>query len=193
MLMAEDILNIHAILPVSRANGPGKRFAIWFQGCSLACPGCFNPDTHSHAPRHLMSVDDVFQQVSDNVPVVEGISISGGEPFQQPAPLLSLFKRLRDRTTLSILVFSGYTLDRIKKIPCGTPLLQMIDVLVDGPYVKRLRLSESICGSDNQRIHLLTGRYSMDNLVQIPRAEIQIDSRGTLHMSGFSTELLNRI
>ena len=185
MTKNENILNVNSILPLSFANGPGRRMVIWLQGCGLGCPGCFNPDTHQTGPRDLMGINDIYKRIVLNWGAVEGITISGGEPFQQAEPLLRLLRRVRLETSLSVLVFSGYTVSQIKKLRYGEELLMNIDVLIAGPYVDQLRSGENLCGSSNQKIHLLTDRYSMDDIVDVPSAEVQIDAKGNIHITGF--------
>ena len=94
------MLNVHAILPRSRANGPGVRTVIWLQGCTLCCPGCFNPGTHSAEPRLLMPEADLLARIIADQHEIEGVSISGGEPLQQPEGLLAMIEHLAaSRTT----------------------------------------------------------------------------------------------
>jgi len=177
-------LNIHSILPRSRANGPGSRTAIWFQGCPLHCPGCFNPDTHPFEPRILISAEALAEQLVADQGKIEGLTISGGEPFEQAAGLLNLLSRVRAATPLSILVFSGYTLSELKNMPLGSAILAHIDVLIDGRYNATRHLARGLRGSANQRIHLLTDRYRLEELQQTPPAEVHIDATGHLHISG---------
>src|SRR5262245_58092303 len=118
--MAPDRVNLHATMARSRANGPGWRFAIWFQGCSLGCPGCFNPTTHAAEPGQRVPVEDLIERILAEGHAIEGVTVSGGEPFEQPAALLSLVRGLRRRAPgLSILVFSGYTRTEIERRPLG--------------------------------------------------------------------------
>ena len=189
MMETKDILNVHAIMNLSHTNGPGRRMVIWLQGCSLGCIGCFNPDTHSTTPKDLMTTDDLFEKIFINDMDIEGLTISGGEPLDQALPLYHLLRRLRIETSLSIIVFSGYTLQQIKKISSGPPLLTMMDVLIDGPYLDQLKTADDFRGSANQRIHLLTDRYGMKDFEDIPQAEIQIDPQGNLCISGFPDRL----
>ncbi|MBU1106789.1 MAG: 4Fe-4S cluster-binding domain-containing protein [Candidatus Riflebacteria bacterium] len=76
-------LNLHAIIPISRANGPGRRFTIWFQGCSQECPGCFNPDTHSFENRLLIEPDELIAQITSQTDL-DGITISGVNHSSRP-------------------------------------------------------------------------------------------------------------
>ena len=156
-------LQLHAVEPFSRANGPGMRAVIWFQGCTLACPGCFNPDTHD--PRGGTDVDtqDLVAEILALGRQIEGVSISGGEPFQQPAALRDLLLGLAD-SHLSRLVFSGYRLPEIERLPLGPAILGQIDVLIAGRYVASRHVAQCLLGSTNQQIHLLTDRYKLSEL-----------------------------
>ena len=179
-----DVLNIHGILPRSRANGPGTRMVIWFQGCSLRCPGCFNPRTHPHAPKLQMPVVRLVSMIEDAQNELEGITISGGEPLEQAEGLSSLLTAVRERTALSIILFSGYTLREIKLIPRGRLVLMHVDVLIAGRFVSALRLSRGLRGSSNQAAHLLSGRYNVRDIIDTPVAEISIDRQGVVSASG---------
>lgn len=176
-------LNLHAILPRSRANGPGVRMTLWFQGCTLGCVGCFNPETHSSEPKVLMSVDDLVARVVAEQGEIEGISISGGEPLQQAEGLLKLVSQVRT-AELSVLLFSGYDLTEIQALPLGPEILAGLDVLIAGRYDDRLHLAQSLRGSSNQQIHLLTDRYSMADVERTPPAEVHIDRAGNVVVSG---------
>lgn len=124
-------IRLHAFEPVSRANGPGRRAVVWFQGCTLGCPGCFNPATHDPQGGYEADTETLASDVLSLGGKIEGVSISGGEPFQQPVALLDLFNVLAD-SHLSRLVFTGYTLPEINRFPLGSSLLRQIDVLVAG-------------------------------------------------------------
>lgn len=168
----------------SRANGPGIRTVIWVQGCTIGCPGCFNPSTHSRAPQQLMKSEDLLATVTYDSKDVEGLTISGGEPFEQPEGLLEFLGLVRERTSLSVIVFSGFEIEHIGSISRGPEILQQADVLISGPFVKALRLSRGLRGSSNQRIHLLTDRYSLSQVCEIPSAEVTVDCHGHITVSG---------
>lgn len=170
------IARVHAVEPRSRANGPGTRFVLWFQGCTLGCPGCFNPGTHALGGREL-AIDEV--DFGD----VEGISLSGGEPMQQPEAALAVLQRARARG-LSTLMFSGYTRAEIEALPLGPRVLAELDVLIDGRYVAADRLGTGLRGSANQRIQLLTSRYTLADVEATPVAEVRIGPTGELTLTG---------
>lgn len=177
-------LRLHAFEPRSRANGPGVRAVLWLQGCDLACPGCYNPATHEPRGGTVRSVADLAAEIEALGDAVEGISITGGEPLQQPEGLLRLLAPLRERTRLTVVLFSGYTIEEIRSQPLGPDVLAHLDVLIDGRFVARRRLARGLRGSANQRIHLLTGRYTRADVESTPEAEIHIDPAGTVTVSG---------
>jgi len=185
---AAVVVKLHAVMERSRANGPGQRTAIWFQGCSLGCAGCFNPATHPAGPAALvMTVDDLVSriEVADRAGSIEGVTVSGGEPFEQPEALLALVRGLRRRAPgLSILVFSGFTRQEIERQPLGPTILAELDVLVDGRFVARRVLGRGLRGSDNQRIHLLSRRYTLEQIESTPVGEIVIGPDGTAQVTG---------
>ncbi len=186
--MSPDSARVHAIDPRSRANGPGVRFVIWLQGCTLGCAGCFNPLTHSPAGPET-SIAELSAQLG--AARVDGLSLSGGEPMQQPAAALALLRAARS-LGLSTLMFSGYTIDEIRAIPEGPDVLAQLDVLVDGRYVAGQRLGTGLRGSANQRIQLLTDRYSLAEVEATPVAEIVIGADGQLALTGVNPLKLKR-
>ncbi|MEZ4361051.1 MAG: 4Fe-4S cluster-binding domain-containing protein [Kofleriaceae bacterium] len=181
---------VHAIEPRSRANGPGARFVIWVQGCTLGCAGCFNPATHpaSGAPAH--TVEGLLAQLAATAGI-EGLTLSGGEPFQQLAASAALLAGAR-ALGLSTLVFSGYTREEIEALPGGAAALEHVDVLVDGRYRAADRLGAGLRGSANQRILLLSPRYTLAQVEATPVAEIRIQPSGEVVLTGVAPLKLKR-
>jgi len=177
-------LRLAGWLPASRANGPGVRAVLWLQGCTLGCEGCFNPEMRSPHGGELLSVDAVFGHILALGDAIEGISLSGGEPLQQLDALLALLRRVRQETSLSVLVFTGYTWDEVQAMPDATALLQCVDVLIAGRYVASQRVGLGMIGSANQTVHLLTERYTLDDVRSVPQAEVIITEKGELVVSG---------
>jgi anaerobic ribonucleoside-triphosphate reductase activating protein len=177
-------IRLHAVDPASRANGPGLRAVVWFQGCSFGCPGCFNPDTHDPGGGYDADTAALAPQLA-GLPDIEGVSISGGEPFQQLDALLDFLRRIR-RSPLSILVFSGHTLEAIRAFPQGPEILACLDVLIAGPYLHALHAGRGLLGSANQRIHLLTSRHHITDFDSLPAREIILHRDGTLTITGFA-------
>ena len=135
--------------------GPGKRLGIWFQGCRLGCPGCISADTWA-ADRGETTVADVLEAITPWITVADGVTISGGEPFQQPEALEMLLHGLRELTSLKIdvLVYSGYPWEHIS--PTVERWDGCIDVVISDPFDAQAGQTLLWRGSDNQRMHLLT-------------------------------------
>ena len=170
---------MHAIERHSRANGPGVRAVVWVQGCSLGCPGCFNPATHPVDGGGAMDVAALARELA-GLPV-DGITISGGEPFEQPEALLALVTGLAGT---SIIVFSGFTRAEIERQPLGPAVLERIDVLVDGRYLERRRIARGLRGSANQVVHLISRRHPMSDIESTPVGEVVIGADGEVRVSG---------
>ncbi|CAN7663479.1 radical SAM protein [Caballeronia sp. LjRoot34] len=133
--------------------GPGQRLGIWFQGCSIQCPGCISADTWATSRGHT-TLEDLVERITLLLPNADGITISGGEPFDQPDALVALLLALRERTGTDILVYSGYALEDL-----GAPLQRaqgLIDALITDHFELHSAHSRPLRGSDNQRMHFLT-------------------------------------
>ncbi len=186
-IVRDPMLNLHCLLPGTRANGPGERVGLWFQGCSRGCAGCINREMQEHAPRIRKPVSAVVMEILEAGaanPGIEGVSISGGEPLEQAEGLLALLTGLRAASGLSVLVFSGFRLEEIRRMRLGREILAKIDVLIDGPYEADNHLGRGLRGSSNQRIHCLTDRYTEAEVEATPEAEIRIGPDGTIQVSG---------
>lgn len=186
-----DILTdwaLHAILPRSAANGPGFRFVVWVQGCSLGCKGCFNPETHSLASE-MRPVTDVVEEVLAT-PGIEGVTVTGGEPLEQPAALAAFARQVRDRTKLSVIVLTGYSRDEILADPSMLEAARACDTLVCGRYNERQRLASGLRGSRNKEYWLQTSRYSERDFEHVPEAEILISPDGFVVSTGVDPILI---
>jgi anaerobic ribonucleoside-triphosphate reductase activating protein len=174
-------LNVAHWISASRVNGPGERFVLWLQGCALRCPGCWNPDTWSHGPRRIVSARDVLDLIGDNI---EGITLSGGEPFEQAEALVPLLDAVRARG-LSVMVFTGHTLDELTGV-AAEAMMARCDVLVTGRYVAARRSLDLVWrGSSNQRVHFLTERYGGKDMPTSAEVEVHLDADGSLEVTGF--------
>lgn len=152
-------LNIGKLLPKSSVSGPGNRFVIWVQGCSLGCPQCINQQFLSHDPKRIMPISEVYEIIA-SIPDIEGVTYSGGEPFEQAEALYYLSKLLK-RDGLTIMSYSGYTYDEI--INCNdrhiSNLLSTLDILVDGRFEAKVAVPLLWRGSKNQNIYFFTDKY----------------------------------
>jgi anaerobic ribonucleoside-triphosphate reductase activating protein len=180
-------LRVHRFEPLSYVNGPGRRAVLWVQGCPLACPGCFNPETHPFDSGEVWTVDEAFQQIAAVRDGLEGLTISGGEPALQHRPLARLLERVRRELGLSVLVFTGYRWDELQQFlaPAGiADFLAQIDVLIAGRYDANQRVADGLIGSANKTVHLLTDRYTQSDLDAVPQAEVILSPDGEIRLSG---------
>ena len=179
----EATINVAHWLPRSQANGPGTRFVLWTQGCPLACPGCWNPDTWSTESRTLMSVDEILALIDEATPI-EGVTLSGGEPFAQSAVLVQLASAVRDRG-LSRMAFTGYELCELTS-PDQQALLKLLDIVITGRFVAAQKRSDLLWrGSSNQVVHFLTDRYRQGDHEEAVAVEVALDGRGGARVTGF--------
>jgi len=177
-------LRVHHFEERSYANGPGCRLVLWLQGCTLKCPGCFNPATHNQRAGQMFAVAALAERMRQAGPDIEGLTISGGEPLLQIPALNALLEQIRTTTRLSVLLFTGYDWDEIQKMPASGQLLQQLDVLIAGRYRADQRSAHGLIGSTNKTVHFLTQRYTGADLHIVPPAEITIDADGEVHLSG---------
>ena len=135
----------------SIVDGPGFRLAVFTQGCPHGCPGCHNPETHDFNAGQVVDTERVVEKMRDD-PLLDGLTLSGGEPFCQPEPCQALALAARE-LGLNVWAYSGYTFEQLLEKPEVRPLLEAVDVLVDGPFILAQRTLElRFRGSKNQRL-----------------------------------------
>jgi anaerobic ribonucleoside-triphosphate reductase activating protein len=160
---------IAQIVPCTEAEGPGRRFALWFQGCPLRCPGCCNPEMLPFAGGRSVGVLQLVGQMlaAQSQFQIEGITLLGGEPFAHAEPAAQLACHAQDHG-LSVMVFSGFVREELeaRREPAIAKLLAATDLLVDGPYLRdQPDTTRRWIGSTNQRIHFLSERYQPNDPV----------------------------
>lgn len=177
----------------TEAEGPGKRFALWLQGCPMRCPGCCNPEMLSFtggtpAPLHeILCLIDRAQSAHE----IEGVTLLGGEPLAHGAASAAIAVEAQKRG-LSVMVFTGYTIEEARNLPDPriAELLSATDILVDGRYEQNLpdHVRRWI-GSTNQRIHFLSARYKPDDPCWTWKNTIEIRLKAdVLSVNGFPAE-----
>ncbi|OWK38083.1 4Fe-4S single cluster domain-containing protein [Fimbriiglobus ruber] len=187
---ADLIMRVAQIVPRTEAEGPGVRFAVWFQGCPLRCPGCCNPEFLPFAGGEAKTLGEVLDWLDRTraAGAIEGVSLLGGEPFAHAAAGAALARAARDRG-LTVMVYSGFTVEQIRANPdpAVAALLALTDLLVDGPYEReRPDTERRWVGSTNQRVHFLTEKYHPDDPCWRARntLEIRVD-RTQVSVNGF--------
>jgi anaerobic ribonucleoside-triphosphate reductase activating protein len=186
-----ELLRIGSVTTQTVAEGPGIRFAIWAQGCTIRCPGCFNPHFWGTAGGQDVTVEDLSGQAS--AAGVDGVTLLGGEPFEQ-APAFAAFAGRVRKAGLSVMIFTGFEREFLESsaAPDGSAaLLAETDLLVDGRYRADLPdLLRPWVGSTNQQFHFLTDRYRHleESLTEVPdRLELRISPAGQIAVNGWAT------
>ena len=156
------MINIASVEKESSIDGEGIRYVVFVQGCKHNCPGCHNPQTHSFDEKILISADDIIDDMTEN-PLLDGITLSGGDPFFQAKECIELAKKCKDNG-YTVWAYTGFIFDDflnyINKCKHNDwitqdmiELLNYVDVVVDGPFILSERtLDEAFRGSKNQRI-----------------------------------------
>ena len=136
-------------------DGVGLRYSLYFAGCSHACPGCHNE--YSWNPKHgniltYEKLEEIAKEINENT-LLDGITISGGDPLFNPTDMLKVLKFLKEKTKKNIWLYTGYTLEQVREDELRRKCLEYVDVLVDGRFVKELYDPNlKFRGSSNQRI-----------------------------------------
>ena len=147
--MAE--LRIAGTIGESIVDGPGIRYVLFTQGCPHGCPGCHNPQTHDFNGGKVVDTAALLADIQKN-PFVKAVTFSGGEPFAQPLALAELASALKEQG-YHLMSYSGYTFEQLLQRADARPLLDKLDLLVDGPFVESQKSIElRFRGSANQRV-----------------------------------------
>lgn len=146
-------ISLSGVTGDSIVDGPGLRLTIFTQGCLHNCPGCHNPQTHDPNGGSWADTEDILAAAAEN-PLLDGITLSGGDPFMQPVPCLALAEGAH-KIGLNVWTYTGYTWEALREENDADKLalLKETDVLVDGPFLLAERSLElRFCGSRNQRL-----------------------------------------
>lgn len=184
-------LNIAKTLSHSRANGPGVRAVIWVQGCTVGCDGCYSIGTHPHRRVNLIEPERLANWIS-SLEGIEGVTFSGGEPFEQAEAVLSVIRLAKSlNPDLTIFLFSGFEYGVLQSSgnPAVKSILEMADMLSTGPFVAERFNPELLWrGSENQELVYLSEVYSSELEsaweAASPIEEIQLNS-DRLDYTGF--------
>jgi anaerobic ribonucleoside-triphosphate reductase activating protein len=173
------LLNVAEICPATCTLGPGQRFVIWVQGCCFRCENCISPDW---IPQQQATMVDPLKLADYilSLPVIEGLTVSGGEPMLQATALCELFIYLRQHLDLSIICYTGFTLKQLqtKSDPDINTILTLIDILIDGQYMPELNDNKGWRGSSNQVVHFLTHRHLHEtNLFNNRKRDVELHIR----------------
>ena len=136
-------------------DGVGLRYSLYFSGCTHRCEGCHNEYSWNPENGDLVTyemLENIAKEINENT-ILDGITISGGDPLFNPKDMKKILKFLKEKTGKNIWLYTGYTLEKIKEDKERLDCLNYIDVLVDGPFIKQLYTPDlKFRGSSNQRI-----------------------------------------
>ncbi|WP_319372299.1 anaerobic ribonucleoside-triphosphate reductase activating protein [uncultured Ilyobacter sp.] len=148
-------MKIIKIFKETISDGPGFRYSIYFSGCSHYCEGCHNPETWKGDLGEVLSetyMQKIISEIKRNT-LLDGVTLSGGDPFFIPEELLSFLRRLKGEIDINVWTYTGYTFEELIKKDITKKCLEYIDVLVDGKFDKDLANPELFYrGSSNQRL-----------------------------------------
>ncbi|MCB1221809.1 MAG: radical SAM protein [Planctomycetales bacterium] len=162
--------------------GPGIRAVIWVQGCPFGCPGCIVPESWPGDGGETVTISEMTDWLL-GLPGIEGLTLSGGEPMQQPEALRDLITRVRASRDIGVMCYTGYRHEDLlhRGSDSQRTLLAQVDLLVDGPYIRHRHAELKWRGSSNQRLIDLNGRYA-DELAGLDDSpvglELQLDDEG---------------
>lgn len=176
----------------TKVLGPGIRAVVWFHGCTRHCPHCIAAGMNHSEDFETIAAEQLAERVLQ-LDDIEGITLSGGEPFQQNAvDLLAFVQAVKAKSNLSIMVYTGYLIDELKSRPETAKILQFLDLLVDAPYIHEQNDDSVWRGSANQTIHFLSERYMALREEILHRKgremEIRLGLDGTLDLTGIPSK-----
>lgn len=141
------------------ALGPGRRLALWLAGCTIRCPGCVTPQLWNQDAGTELTGKRLWERIRRIDCALDGITITGGEPFEQADGLAQFLGNLREqRPEWNILVYSGYNFTTLRRRHDAKRLMAVVDVLISGPYRRKLKSRRPLMGSSNQRVYSLSIR-----------------------------------
>ncbi len=187
------MIRVAGITPGTQVNGPGERVLLSLQGCTLACPGCFNPHTHSSTGGRAWTVKALAQKIWDLGGPIIDLTISGGEPMQQAAEVLELVTDLRGSFG-SLGMFTGFYPEELAKIPEWEELKYYMSFAICGRYDRTQPNNTGLRSSKNQWLWLNGNRhYTLEHFLGGNDIEIHVQD-GQQHITGFpSKELLEEL
>lgn len=146
-------IRLCGVEPESVVDGPGFRYAIFVQGCPHHCEGCHNPQSHAFDGGYTVALSRLYDGIAANRHL-KGVTFSGGEPFCQPKALVTLGREVK-KLGLGVMTYTGYTYEQLvsENDPDRMALLDLSDILVDGPFILKQRdITLTFRGSENQRV-----------------------------------------
>ena len=184
-------MNIAHIEETSLIYGPGIRFVIWVQGCSIHCKGCWNKEMWSFKTKSQYSIEKLISKIKETKNI-EGVTFLGGEPFDQYKELLLLVKEI-NKINLSIVLYTGYEIFELKQCD-KTEIFNYIDILISGRFIENFKTMQGgLIGSSNQDIIFFSNKYTTKDIPDFNENEISIEDNGKVIIYGYETNDLGNI
>ena len=178
-------ININNYIPISTVEGPGKRFVIWTQGCSLRCTGCANSHMWNKSNGKIYNTKEIINLIKKYSNQIEGITFLGGEPLEQIEPVSEISKAVQ-KIGLSVLLFTGYNYSEIESNTKFQELVKYLDILIDGKFdIDKIDYSRAWVGSSNQNYYFLSNKYSEDVIKKYKnKIEVRFDNNSKITLNG---------
>ena len=182
-----DVIRLGDTLSSSQIYGPGKRFVIWVQGCTLECTGCWNKEFWTTESGYELEISELISIIS-STNEIEGITILGGEPLEQPEATLILIQSVK-RIGLTVMLYTGYEENEMTDLQLEC--VYASDIVIMGRYVASMRdTTLRWRGSSNQEIKILSEAYKDIEIEEREEVEITIDTNGAISMAGYPQKWL---
>jgi len=182
------MLRVGGVIPDSQIYGPGTRYTIWVQGCSIRCKGCWNKEYWFDKAGELMTIQSLSQEINSlfKSRQIEGVTILGGEPLDQAASLKKFLIVLKNHS-IPVLLYTGYESEEIKQNKIKQDCVNLADVVILGRYEE---INRSIYlrwrGSSNQKILINNPEFDwMQNPEEQNEVEIHLEEDGTITILGY--------
>ncbi|RZT17508.1 anaerobic ribonucleoside-triphosphate reductase activating protein [Kribbella sp. VKM Ac-2569] len=185
--MPDTVIRLAETHPRCTVLGPGNRFVVWVQGCPLHCAECTSPAWIPQTGGVEIGIGELADRIIDAA--IDGLTLSGGEPFAQAHALAELIRRVRTVRDLSVMSYTGYVVEHLRRHGDAAQhrLLESLDILVDGPYLANRHAALRWRGSANQRLHYLTGRHRPEPDEDSAGLQIELGADGGIRWLGVPT------
>lgn len=177
------MLSINSIDESSYIYGPGKRFVIWVQGCSIRCEGCWNTQMWDASLGQHMTVENILDKILLQKDL-EGITILGGEPLDQKEEILNLVRNVK-KLDLTVVFYTGYELQEISS-KISNEIISLSDISIIGRYIEKFRNTNlRLRGSSNQTLIINNKDYKNYFKEDFNEIEVTINSDGSMVITGY--------
>lgn len=181
--------NISHIEPATHIYGPGRRYAVWLQGCSLACKGCWNKQMWSFKANELLERKTLLAQILAE-PDIEGITLLGGEPLEQTDNTVWLIQEIKRLSSLTVMLYTGYTKRELERQQIWKVVEANVDLLVTGRYQEQHRnINNQWYGSENQELIYPNNSKIIQKSESVNEVEIIIEETGEVRELGYPQKL----